>query len=71
LLQFLSYEGSLTGVGGAADGVGSTDIGVSEAGTEIAGLSLQLSGSGHVYESLLWNSPATASLGSLNPGLIV
>lgn len=71
LVQFLSYEGSFVGAGGVADGVASHDIGVFEAGTETAGLSLQLSGSGHVYESLLWNSPATATLGSLNPGLIV
>lgn len=71
LVQFLSYEGSFVGVGGAAQGLTSHDIGVFEAGTELAGLSLQLSGSGHVYEALSWNNPATASLGAINPGLIV
>ncbi|NET02375.1 MAG: lamin tail domain-containing protein, partial [Sphaerospermopsis sp. SIO1G1] len=30
VVQFLSYEGTLTAVGGAADGLTSTDIGVSE-----------------------------------------
>ncbi len=71
LIQFLSYEGSFAGVGGAADGVTSTDIGVSEAGTETAGLSLQLTGTGHVYEMLTWQAPSTASMGLINPGLLV
>ena len=30
VVQFLSYEGTLTGVGGAANGITSTDIGVTE-----------------------------------------
>ena len=32
VMQFLSYEGTLTAVGGPADGLTSTDIGVSEGG---------------------------------------
>jgi hypothetical protein len=44
--QFLSYEGSFTAVGGPADGVASTDIGVTETGSEPPGQSLGLQGSG-------------------------
>lgn len=35
LVEFLSYEGSFTGVGGAADGVLSTDIGASQNGAAV------------------------------------
>jgi hypothetical protein len=49
--QFLSYEGTFAAVGGAANGIVSTDIGVSEVGTEPLGQSLQLSGAGAAYEA--------------------
>lgn len=42
VVQFLSYEGVMTGVGGPADGLQSTDIGVSQSGNEPVGASLQL-----------------------------
>jgi hypothetical protein len=64
--QFLSYEGTFTAVGGPAAGVLSTDIGVSENGTDVPGLSLQLSGSGTQYSDFTWQAPATATLGNLN-----
>ncbi len=64
--QFLSYEGTFTGVGGPADGVLSTDIGVSEAGTEPAGLSLQLSGSGTTYAEFIWEGPIAETPGDIN-----
>jgi DNA/RNA endonuclease G (NUC1) len=41
LVEFLSYEGTFTGVGGPANGVMSTDIGVSQNGSEALGSSLQ------------------------------
>jgi hypothetical protein len=41
-VQFLSYEGSFAAVGGPADGMTSTDIGVSEPGDTAVGDSLQL-----------------------------
>ncbi|MEJ6402972.1 ExeM/NucH family extracellular endonuclease [Yoonia sp. 2307UL14-13] len=41
LIEFLSYEGSFTAVGGVADGTTSTDIGVSEPGSTAIGDSLQ------------------------------
>ena len=42
VVEFLSYEGTFAGVGGAADGVTSTDIGVSEPDDTPIGESLQL-----------------------------
>jgi hypothetical protein len=66
--QFLSYEGVFTAVGGAVNGITSTDIGVMESGSEAAGMSLQLSGSGTGHEDFAWNSAATNSFGVLNPG---
>ena len=40
VIQFLSYEGSFTATAGTANGITSTDIGVSEAGTTPVGQSL-------------------------------
>ncbi|MCO6511569.1 MAG: hypothetical protein J5I65_12325, partial [Aridibacter famidurans] len=68
ILQFLCYEGSFAAVGGVADGVTCTDIGVSEAGSEPIGLSLQLSGSGSTYGDFTWNAPAAHTPGQPNNG---
>lgn len=68
VVQFLSYEGTFTAVGGPANGIVSTDIGVSENGTEPLGQSLRLSGTGTTYEDFTWNSPAAASFGAFNTG---
>ena len=68
VVQFLSYEGSFTAVGGPANGMVSTDIGVSENGTEPLGQSLRLTGTGQFYEDFTWNAPATASFGAINTG---
>ena len=68
VIQFLSYEGSFVAVGGPANGMMSTDIGVSEAGTEALGLSLRLTGNGDAYNEFVWNAPSAQSPGSLNPG---
>ncbi|WP_340198552.1 lamin tail domain-containing protein [Ascidiimonas sp. W6] len=65
LIQFLSYEGTLTGVGGVADGVLSTDIGVAETGNPI-GTSLQLAGEGTVYEDFTWKPPVASSYNAVN-----
>ncbi len=66
VVQFLSYEGAFTAVGGAADGIVSTDIGVSENGSEVVGLSLQLTGSGNNYQDFAWNAPVVNSMGAVN-----
>ncbi|WP_432511282.1 ExeM/NucH family extracellular endonuclease [Kineococcus sp. SYSU DK001] len=64
VLELLSYEGVLTAVGGPADGLTSTDVGVAESGTTPAGQSLQRSvdASG----ALVWSRPAPATRGALN-----
>ncbi len=68
LVQFLSYEGSFTGVGGVANGVLSTDIGVAEAGTAAVGDSLQLFGTGTLYTNFAWVGSAPNTFGNPNNG---
>ncbi|HOY14263.1 MAG TPA: hypothetical protein PLY70_14035, partial [Saprospiraceae bacterium] len=58
LIEFLSYEGSFVGVGGIADGITSTDIGVEEDG-EIEGNSLQILGNA-------WSGPIPITKGLEN-----
>jgi len=67
VIQFLSYEGVITATGGLANGITSTDIGVSESGTTPIGQSLQLTGiNGTTYSNFSWTEPVAESLGSLN-----
>lgn len=54
VLQFLSYEGTLTAADGTASGQTSTDIGISQGGTGPIGESLQLVGTGTVYSDFTW-----------------
>jgi len=68
VLQFLSYEGSFTAVGGYADGITSVDIGVSEPGSTAVGYSLQLTGFGSEYADFSWTGPAPESEGMINAG---
>jgi len=68
LVQFLSYEGSFVAVGGEANGIMSTDIGVSESGTTPVGFSLQLVGIGLTYEQFAWNIAGPESFTTCNPG---
>ncbi|HSN53040.1 MAG TPA: lamin tail domain-containing protein, partial [Candidatus Sulfomarinibacteraceae bacterium] len=68
VVQFLSYEGSFTAVGGPADGLTSTDIGVAEDSDTAIGDSLQLTGTGTAYEDFTWASPTANSFGACNPG---
>ncbi|MFN8386340.1 MAG: ExeM/NucH family extracellular endonuclease [Anaerolineales bacterium] len=68
LVQFLSYEGAFTGVGGAANGVLSTDIGVSENGSGAVGNSLQLTGSGDNYGDFTWAAEQANTFGNPNTG---
>ena len=64
----LSYEGTMTGVGGVAVGLGSTDVGASEAGTEAVGQSLKLTGSGSAFNDFTWAGPSADSPGAVNAG---
>lgn len=66
--QLLSYEGTLTATEGAANGLTSVDIGVSEPSTTPIGESLQLTGNGTQYSDFSWLPPATATAGALNNG---
>lgn len=69
LIQFLSYEGAFTGVGGIANGVTSTDIGISETGTTPTGSSLGLTGPGNKYSDFAWTTfNSTATRGFIDGG---
>ncbi len=68
VVQFLSYEGSFTATNGPANGLTSTDIGVSELGSTPVGQSLQLSGTGTSYSDFTWQAPATETPGATNNG---
>lgn len=73
LIQFLSYEGTFTAVGGIANGVLSTDIGVEETSSTPVGSSLGLSGVGNKYSDFTWTvfnssaTPGTFNVGQLFP----
>jgi len=68
VVQFLSYEGTFIAVGGPADGMLSTDIGVSETGSGAVGNSLQLTGSGTTYGDFTWAGEQANTFGSVNNG---
>ncbi|MEM7701951.1 MAG: lamin tail domain-containing protein [Pseudomonadota bacterium] len=67
VVQFLSYEGSFTATDGAAAGLTSEDIGVSEGGVP-EGTSLQLGGSGFVYDDFTWQTSQIDTFGAVNTG---
>jgi hypothetical protein len=70
LIQFLSYEGTITAVSGVASGNTSVDIGLAESdpGTAVDS-SLGLTGSGSSYLDFSWTVfPASATPGALNVG---
>ena len=60
VIEYLSYEGTMAAVGGAADGLTSMDIGVQEPGTGPVGESLARQADGS------WNSSAAATFGACN-----
>ncbi|MDH5562092.1 MAG: PEP-CTERM sorting domain-containing protein [Nitrospirota bacterium] len=66
VVQFLSYEGSFTAVGGAANGLTSTDIGVSESSSTSIGNSLQLTGTGTMYGDFTWAAAMPNTFGAVN-----
>ena len=68
VIQFLSYEGFFAATDGPAIGMTSTDIGVSENGSEAVGNSLQLSGTGTVYSDFAWQPEAANTFGACNTG---
>jgi hypothetical protein len=68
VMQFLSYEGVFAAVDGPAAGLPSVDIGVAETGTTPLGFSLQLAGTGSLYQDFVWSGPGSASPGAINAG---
>ncbi len=68
VVQFLSYEGSFTAAAGPAAGMTSTDIGVAEGSSTPAGESLQLTGTGTVYEDFTWGGPVANTFNAVNSG---
>jgi hypothetical protein len=70
-IQFLSYGGgTFTAVDGAASGMTSTDIGVSEDFTTPVGYSLQLAGVGTSYADFSWSTAAPNTFGGVNNGQV-
>lgn len=59
----------MTAEDGAAIGMTSTDIGVSESGSTPVGASLQLTGAGTTYEDFDWRACITATFGSINANM--
>ena len=68
VVEFLSYEGSFTAVGGPADGLTSTDIGVSESGNTPIGFSLQRQGTGTTASDFTFAEAQAETPGTLNTG---
>lgn len=66
VVQFLSYEGSFAATDGPANGMTSTDIGVSESSSTPAGHSLQLGGTGSTYEDFVWQTEMANTYGLTN-----
>jgi len=66
LVQFLSYEGQITGAEGIAAGVKSENLPVKESGFSSRRSSLQLQGQGNVYEDFAWTGPIARNPGGVN-----
>lgn len=69
VVQFLSYEGAITGGGGPAAGLTSQNLPVSESNSTAAGTSLQLRGSnGSTAADFTWAGSSASSFGACNSG---
>jgi hypothetical protein len=68
LIEFISYEGSFAGVGGVANGVNSTDIGIAEEPAPPAGSSLGRIGNGNQASDFTWAVIADDNAGAVNSG---
>lgn len=68
VVQFISYEGAITAGNGPAAGRTSSNLPVSETGSDPAGRSLRLTGTGSAYAHFSWQAAATASFGGCNAG---
>ncbi|MEL7218663.1 MAG: lamin tail domain-containing protein, partial [Pseudomonadota bacterium] len=73
VVQFLSYEGSMTATDGPANGLTSTDIGVGEGPASVSGTttdmqSLQLQGSGTTAGDFTWVENLAQTQSAVNTG---
>jgi hypothetical protein len=68
VVQFISYEGTVTATNGPASGMASTNVGVQESSSTPIGYSLQLAGRGCSYGDFSWQNPASNTKGSVNNG---
>jgi predicted extracellular nuclease len=67
VVQLLSYEGVFTASNGPAAGLTSTDIGVSETGSDpVGGSSLALTGTGTQYSDFTWTKVTSPTSGAVN-----
>ena len=66
VLEFISYEGTMTASNGAAAGLTSIDVGVAENGGTLSTESLQRVGAGSMASSFVFSGPSAASPGLLN-----
>ena len=65
VMQFISYEGTLTALNGPANGLDSIDIGISEISAPL-GYSLQLIGSGNSYADFTWHEAMPSTYDAIN-----
>ena len=69
VIQFLSYEGTLTGAASTfLAGQTSTDIGVSENSSTLEGQSMQLTGNGSFYGDFTWTNNTANTYNGVNTG---
>ncbi|MEL4308835.1 T9SS type A sorting domain-containing protein [Joostella sp. CR20] len=70
VVQFLSYEGTLTATSGPASGMLSEDIGIAQTSSTPEGTSLGLVGTGTDYTAFSWEVQESATFGSINTNQI-
>ena len=68
VVEFISYEGTMTATNGPAAGMVSGNVGVSESSGTPAGWSLQKSGTGAQGADFTWQPPAVETRGAPNTG---
>lgn len=69
VIQFLSYEGTVTATNGPANGTESTDINVMQDNAPV-GTSLQLQGTGNSYADFTWAANIVDTIGEVNDGQV-
>ena len=70
VIEFISYEGSLTATAGPAQGMVSVDVLVSESGSTAVGDSLQLGGTGSDPSAFFWQAAQASTAGLPNQGQV-